>query len=90
MAEAGQNMEQEGAMRRTNLEPEERAYPNGGQTRRGEAICEDGKVRVVWAGIPDTYFTIPAHIRSGGKYVAGYLTSDSNGELHFYQRRRVE
>ena len=73
---------------RTYLAPEEHAYPHGGQNRRCRAICPDGKARTVWAGIPDTYFTIPAHCRIGGKYAAGYLTvaglDDANeGELVF-------
>ncbi len=58
----------------TYLAPEEMAYPNGGQTRPCRALYPDGKVRRAWAGIPDTWFSIPAHGRIGGKYVAGYLT----------------
>ena len=57
----------------TWLQSEENAYPNGGQTRKGKARFPDGAVRTVYAGIADTYFTIPAHARIGGKYVAGYL-----------------
>lgn len=57
----------------TNLAPEALAYPNGGQTRPGRAIYPDGKVRKVMGGIPDTFFTIPAHGRMNGKYVAGFL-----------------
>ena len=71
---------------RTFLEPEERAYPNGGQTRRGAAICEDGRVRRVWAGIPDTFYTIPAHARLFGHYVAGSLTVE-NGCWLFHAYR---
>lgn len=63
--------------RGTWLEPEERAYPNGGQTRRAVAIWPDGQARLVWAGIPDTYFSIPAHGRIGGRYVAGYLSVET-------------
>lgn len=59
--------------RGTWLQSEEYAYPNGGQTRKGSAVYPDGKTRRVWAGIPDTYFSIPAHGRIGGKYVAGFL-----------------
>jgi hypothetical protein len=58
----------------TFIAPEEHAYPNGGQTRPCRALYPDGKVRRAWAGIPDTYFTIPAHGRMNGKYVSGYLT----------------
>jgi hypothetical protein len=76
-------------MQRTYLAPEEHAYPNGGQTRRCRAICADGKVRVVYAGIPDTYFSIPAH-RNGRTYERGILMmqTDSDkpdfGELLFH------
>lgn len=75
---------------RTYLAPEEWAYPNGSQTRTCRAIYPDGVVRRVWGGIPDTFFTIPAHGRLAGKYVSGYLhfQSDSDkpnhGELLFH------
>lgn len=66
-------------MTNTYIEPEERAYSaRGSQLRKGRAVWPDGKVRAVRAGIPDTFFTIPAHGRLNGKYVAGYLTSDEN------------
>ena len=69
-------------MNRTYLAPESDAYPRGGQTRRCKALCADGKVRVVWAGIPDTYFSIPAHARINGRYARGFLTME-NGEVIF-------
>lgn len=69
------------AMLLTYLAPEEHAYPHGRRTRRCKAICPDGKIRVVWAGIPDTYFTIPAHTRIKGKYARGYLSLRDDGEL---------
>lgn len=69
--------------RKTWLEDEGRAYPNGGQTRRGMAIYPDGVVRRVFAGIPDTYFTIPAHGRLHGKYVRGFVSLDDAGEMTF-------
>lgn len=65
-------------MTRTFIEPEERAYPNGRQARRCLAIYPDGKVRVAWAGIPDTFWTISAHGRIGGKYVAGFVSVAGN------------
>lgn len=77
-------------MELTYLAPEEHAYPAGGQTRKCQAICFDGKIRTVWAGIPDTYFSIPAHTRIAGKYHRGYLHMQDNankpnyGELMFY------
>lgn len=58
----------------TWIAPEEHAYPTGGQTRKGAALYPDGKVRRVWGGIPDTFYSIPAHGRIGGRYVAGFLT----------------
>lgn len=61
--------------RGTWLQGESFAYPNGGQSRRGQAIYPDGTLRMVYAGIPDTYFSIPAHGRIAGHYVAGYLTT---------------
>lgn len=60
--------------RGTWLESEEHAYPNGGQTRRGSAVYPDGRTRRIFAGIPDTYFSIPAHGRIRGRYVAGWVT----------------
>ena len=67
---------------KTWLQPEEFAYPSGGQTRKGVAYFVDKKYRRVWAGIPDTYFSIPAHAKVTGKYVAGFLTSHE-GEWQF-------
>ena len=69
--------------KRTYLQPEECAYPKGGQTRRGMAIYPDGVVRRVYAGIPDTYCTIRAHGNFKGKYVRGYLSTDSKEEYIF-------
>ncbi len=76
-------------MKNTYLAPESDAYPHGGQTRKCRAFYPDGKVRTVYCGIPDTYFSIPARGRIRGKYVSGYLTiqDDSDkpnfGELEF-------
>jgi hypothetical protein len=64
---------------KTWLQAEEFAYPNGGQTRKGKALCADGQLRAVRAGIPDTFFSIPAHARIKGRYTAGYLTIDEAG-----------
>ena len=60
----------------TYLATESDAYPHGGQTRACRAIYPDGKVRRCWAGIPDTFFSIPAHGRIRGRYVAGWVTID--------------
>jgi hypothetical protein len=81
-------------MARTFLQSEEFAYPNGGQTRKGTAIYPDGRIRRVWAGIPDTYFSIPAHGRIAGKYLGGFLTIDDShdspnyGEFLFHPFKR--
>ena len=70
---------------RTELQAEEYAYPHGRETRKGRAIYPDGKVRTVHAGIPDTYFSIPAHGRIGARYVHGWLLieGDDVPEIHF-------
>ena len=58
----------------TFLASEEDAYPNGAMKRKSKAICIfDGKLRTVYCGIPDTYFTIPAYCRIGKEYVKGYV-----------------
>ena len=81
-------------MKRTYLAPEEEAYPAGCQTRKCRAIYPDGRVRLVWVGIPDTYFSIPAHGRVNDRYVAGWVTiqDDSDkpdyGELIFHIREK--
>ena len=67
----------------TWLEGEEFAYPNGGQTRRCYADCEDGSRRVVWCGIPDTAFSIPGHVVIARKYIRGYVTSSDEGGFMF-------
>lgn len=72
----------------TILAAEECAYPNGGQTRPCVAECDDGKVRRVWGGISDTYFTIPAHATIRGRYVAGFLMVDTETNvLRFHANR---
>lgn len=78
----------------TRLDREERAYntPNGGHSRsnrRGKAIYPDGKIRSVTAGIPDTYFSIPAHGRIGRKYVSGFLGINDEGEYYFHIYERT-
>lgn len=61
----------------TWIAPEECAYPNGGMTRRCKVMHPDGKLRITWAGIPDTFYTIPAYSRVKGKYTAGYIYVDN-------------
>lgn len=71
-------------MKRTYLAPEEHAYPNGGQTRKCRAYYPDGKVRTVWCGIPDSFFSIPAHGRYKGRYARGYLHMQDSPEKPNY------
>lgn len=68
---------------KTQLQGEEAAYPNGAQCRKGKAIFPNGEIRTVYAGIPDTFFTIPAHTIVKGKRVKGYLSLDNEGEYIF-------
>lgn len=82
----------------TWIDPEERAYPHGGFTRRGRVrIVRNsthpdspdlpyGEIRAVRVSIPDTYFTIPARMRVRGKTYRGYVSlghADHPGELVF-------
>ena len=59
------------------LEREEVAYTyHGSQLRRFTVYCPQLDRKVTGrAGVPDTYFTVPAHIRVKGRYVPGYLTT---------------
>ena len=65
----------------TWVQKEEYAYPNGGMTRKFRAVAVDENNVQSWvtgtAGIPDTYFTIPARIRKHGLTVRGYLSLDN-------------
>lgn len=70
--------------RGTYLAAEEYAYPNGGQTRPCMAVYPDGIVRRVWGGIPETYFSIPAHGRFHGQYVTGSLILEQTDDDHAY------
>ena len=76
----------------THLDPEELAYntstgtPNG-SNRRARALCEDGRVRTFRVGIPDTYFTIPAVGKVGGRYVRGFVSYDDDKTLRFTERK---
>lgn len=63
----------------TRLDPEDYAYntysgAHSRSNRHGRAIYPDGQVRAVTAGVADSFWTIPAHGRIGGKYVSGHLT----------------
>ena len=78
----------------TWIDPEERAYPHGGFTRRGRVrVARNsthpdipdlpyGEIRAVRVSIPDTWWTIPARMRVRGKTYQGYVSIE-NGELQF-------
>ena len=80
----------------TWIEPEERCYPSGGFHRKARVrICPNkfnadivlpyGKLRMVRASIPDTFFSIPAKLRLKGSTVRGFITQDSDtDELQFF------
>lgn len=77
----------------TWIGPEEHAYntysgAHSGSNRRGRVRFPDGKIRTVTLGVPDTYFSIPAHGRVNGKYVSGVVMHESewgeDGEYKFY------
>lgn len=79
----------------TWLDGEEMAYPNGAMRRKGRArvqvnphnpvVLPYGKVRSVRAGIPDTYFTIPARLLLHGVRVKGYLSMDTEADELIFQ-----
>ena len=74
----------------TVLQDESCAYPYGAAVRDGIAVdAESGKRIRVRAGIPDTYFTIPAFTGIRGKRRTGYLSVDDDGVLKFYVRRPI-
>ena len=67
----------------TWLEGEEFAYPHGNLTRRCRASCQDGQLRVIYCGIPDTYFSIPARARINGQAVRGFVTHNEETGFQF-------
>lgn len=71
---------------KTYLESEAAAGPEGKMRRRGKARFPDGKLRKVKAGIPDTFFSIPAVTKAEGQKVKGFLMIEG-GELRFYVNR---
>lgn len=70
----------------TWIEPEEWAYPAGGFTRRAYVTLYAnphnpitlpyGERRIVQASIADTYWTIPARLRVGGRMIRGFVDHD--------------
>lgn len=45
----------------------------------GRALCEDGKVRALHriAATADTFFSVPAAVKVGGKTVSGFITVET-------------
>lgn len=81
----------------TTLDREEFAYGARGSVfgRRGTAIVVRnkfnpipglpyGEIRSIRAGVPDTYFSIPARLRFRGRTVRGFLTVQGNSKGHAY------
>jgi len=71
----------------TWLQPEEAAHV-GGMKRRGAAMLPDGKVRRVYVGLPDSFFSAPAYTRVKGRYVRGFVMLDDDGVLRFHPDAR--
>lgn len=72
----------------TRIDAEELAYntytgAHSRSNRRGRVRFPDGVIRTVTLGIPDTFFTIPAHGRVSGRYVVGYVSVADDGEYEF-------
>lgn len=61
----------------TWIDPEEKAYPNGAMHRKGKALFDE-KLISFKAGIPDTFFSIPAKTIIEGKTVNGWISCDDN------------
>jgi hypothetical protein len=85
----------------TWIDPEERAYPNGGFTRRARVRIRAnsfdpehcralvGQYRMVRASIPDTFSTIPARLRTNGCTIRGFVSWDTEtAELTFTPENR--
>lgn len=72
-------------MGETYIDDEAKAYntPNGGHSRsnrKGIVRFADGKLRTVRLGVPDTFFTIPAHATVNGKYASGFVSVNTETE----------
>jgi len=75
----------------TSIDSEEKAYntPNGSHSRSNRKgtvrfMGTDQLVRVT-LGVPDTYFSIPAHTRWHNRYISGFVTtSQDDTELPYW------
>lgn len=48
-----------------------------------QAVCEDGTLRVVHQGRPDSFFSAPAKAKINGEKVFGFVTTNSHGVREF-------
>ena len=48
---------------------------------KAKALCPDGKVRTVYHGEADSYFSAPAHTQVHRRYIAGFVTSISEVDV---------
>lgn len=67
----------------TYIEAEKLAYNtytgrHSRSNRHGMVRYPDGRILSVTLGVPDTFFTIPAHGRLHGKYVSGFVSVDTD------------
>lgn len=67
----------------TYIEAEHLAYctPTGSHSRsqrHGMVRYPDGRILSVTLGVPDTFFTIPAHGRLHRRYVSGFVSVDTD------------
>lgn len=66
---------------KTSLSTWQSSFGGSGFERRGSrALCSDGKVRSLsyLAQQADTYFSIPAAVKVGRKYVRGYVCTEES------------
>lgn len=69
----------------TWIGPEEDAYntysgAHSRSGRRGYVRFPDGKLRTVTLGVPDSFFSIPAHGRVNGRYMSGFVSVDTDNK----------
>jgi hypothetical protein len=66
---------------KTSLSTWQSSFGGSGFERGGSrALCSDGKIRALsrLAAQADTWFSIPAGVKVGRKYVTGYVTHDES------------
>lgn len=56
----------------------------GGYPTKVAARCADGRIRTVRVGPADTFFSLPANVKLGGKSTRGYVTTrDVDGKTEY-------